>query len=497
MARCSVQMLAAAVCLVILAGPAHAQSDSFIEATITDLGDPDVLVREFKVQTTLADQAQKRCDYTAWLAARIRILQIIQQTIVQETRAIAILPQFADESDDDAFRKNRTGRRAAFRLRLALYLQRVAQQELARWSSRQFIPCERSPRRAQLPGSTPASAPADRRVGQAILVPLPQEPGVFKNSSFEVGGSFAFVTLPQQGYLGSFNPETGQETVGSFQTNRDLTMGGGSFNFEQGLSGGGPPGSGFSFFVYGAVQAMEGSNSGGGSFDPGPGNRTLFPGPEGGLSGVSLGGHPLNVVTDINYRAEYSAAGGLGGFGFRFFASPNVRVSIGGHAGYQNIEAQQNFAGAILGFGRTFSYETSTSADNFTFGFKSGIEWQAFPNVVLSMKGHAGAAKLNGSGTDTFVFTGLPIGTTGLDANKTQFVGGASAGIQVTLTPLSNFTTVRAAPPTSSVVVIGGEVGFERAAGYPTIFRDGTNRSQLQFNVVDVLRAKASIAIAY
>lgn|GEM_PF-4727359 len=354
--------------------------------------------------------------------------------------------------------------------------EKALQQALGRPRDQRTSSVEPVPRSSG-PGTGPVRAMPGAPLGP--LVPLPQGTGGFKNSSFDAGGSFAFITVPQQSYFGAYNPMTGHEAVGLFNTNRKVTMSGGSFSFEHGLSA--------MFFLYGSLQAMEGSNSGSGSFEPGTGNRTLFPGPMGGASGVSLGGYPMNVITDINYRAGYSAVGGTFGFGSRFMINPNVRFSVGLHAGYQNLEVHQSMAGEVSAFARTFGYETAMSVRNYSYGVRSGIEFQALPNVILSVKGHAGGASSKGGGDDSFAFTGLPTSTAGLDVSGTQFVGGVSGGIRVTLGTLSTATSVGVAPPLGPLVVVGADFGLERLPGFPTVVRDGLFRSRMRTSSADAL----------
>jgi hypothetical protein len=309
-------------------------------------------------------------------------------------------------------------------------------------------------------------------------------------TGFHLDGSFASVAVPQQSYLGSFNPITGQERVGLFQTNHRVTMTGGSVSFEQNFAASHQAASAApinAFFAYGAFFAANGSASGNGTFDPGVGNRTLLPGPLGGPSGVSLGGYPANIVTGIVYRNAYETAGGMAGFGYRFPVSPVVRISAGGHVGFQRSETSEHFAGAVTGLGRDFAYDTSFTTNTVTFGAKAQVDWMVLPALRTFVKGHAGVGLVTGSGNDALVFTGLPTSTAVLSTDRNQAVGGVSAGFEFLLPTAGQRPTIG----------IGAEAGFERMPGFAIVVRDGTDPSQLQPTGADAIFGKAKLGVLF
>ncbi len=172
---------------------AHAQSgaDALIELALADLGDKQPLLDEMGVQIELMKEAQRRCDYEAWLAGNTRLFSLHREFLQRETRAAAVLKPFFpgtaryDEDPPDGL--SPAVEDAWYRYRGALRLIPPFSRIVSQWFTLiRFEPCTRTSPGVALPGP----ATEDKQVG--TLVPLPDQPAL-QPRSYDTGGNWRFV----------------------------------------------------------------------------------------------------------------------------------------------------------------------------------------------------------------------------------------------------------------------------------------------------------------
>lgn len=222
--------------------------------------------------------------------------------------------------------------------------------------------------------------------------------------------------------------------------------------------------------------------------DVGPGARLLIPGPDGGATGFSLGGHPANLVTDGYYRLDHDQHGVRAelrrsveaGFG-RTTLSAGLRYGWG--------QSHEVLGGDIPGFGRDFAYETPV--DLRQVQMRVGVEleggpavWEPMPAGSLAMSWRAfagGGPDFNeGEGVDTLRFAGFPDTTVPISEDTVDWGGYVGGGLTWHIGWFS----------------LGGEIRYERRTGFPVVERDGNDPSRLRLkgadSVVGTLRASYS-----
>lgn len=211
--------------------------------------------------------------------------------------------------------------------------------------------------------------------------------------------------------------------------------------------------------------------------DVGPGARLLIPGPDGGASGFSLGGHPANLVTDGYYSLDHDQHGVRAelrrsvetGFG-RTTLSAGLRYGWG--------QSHEVFGADIPGFGRDFAYETPV--DLRQVQIRAGVEleggpaaWEPMPAGSLAMSWRAfagGGPDFNeGEGVDTLRFAGFPDTTVGISEDSVDWGGYVGGGLTWRIGWFS----------------LGGEIRYERRTGFPVGERDGNDPSRLRLEATD------------
>ena len=179
---------------------------------------------------------------------------------------------------------------------------------------------------------------------------------------------------------------------------------------------------------------MSGSSNGG-TFDPGPNVRVNIPGAEGGPSGVSIGGNPLNRVVNILFNNDVESFGGSAGIRIPLNA-PGTGTTIEGIVGLGGgrLNSDQTFSGEVPGFGRVFAYDSSANVNNAVLDLGVAVTQvvSVGPSGVIVFQGEATVSPtyLSADGRDNFFFTGIPSSTAELDKSKAD-VGFAFNGVQL------------------------------------------------------------------
>jgi hypothetical protein len=222
------------------------------------------------------------------------------------------------------------------------------------------------------------------------------------------------------------------------------------------------------------------------TFDPGANNRTLLPGAAAG--GVSLGGWPLNIGRDINYRSDLSDIGFRFGYGKRYRVTPNTTIAPLVFGTVSRLNFSELLSLTIPGFGRDALYNTDidvtrwgvgggfageTSLGSFTFGNNS---W----NTTLQYSVEIGGMWVSASGQDSLEFTGLPTSQQHLDRSTTDWSAKLTGGVLLN---------------TRRGLSIGFQGGYERRPGYPSIERTGNDPATVQFNAADILSGRVAIRL--
>jgi hypothetical protein len=315
--------------------------------------------------------------------------------------------------------------------------------------------------------------------------------------AFDLSAGGQTIKLPKRSFLGFEPLGAPAPTLGLVQPSRDAS--GPSGQFEIKINTGVLPSLRFS------LGHSEGDM---GQFfpviDPGAGNRIVLPGPLGGASGVSAGGHPLNIVRDTHYQYEFRETtigvilgGGVNDWGFTYAEALRVAPYFG--VEYARSATNEQFAGSIPGLGRDFAYMTNVDVDR--VGVRVGVEGEIpvnnfFDNgslshelrfgrgyrveprddhwdIALRFAGEFSGFRLSASGQDHFTFTGVPSSSAPLDTTATKFGYGLRGGVEWR-------------NPTG--LVFGVMTGYERAPGYGAVERDGNNPSRYVFKSADVFK---------
>jgi hypothetical protein len=241
-----------------------------------------------------------------------------------------------------------------------------------------------------------------------------------------------------------------------------------------GANGAGSPLPG-GFIQFGAFGGNANASSFFDIFDPGAGNRLLLPGPEGGASGVSAGGHPANIARDISYSASLAEHGLRLGVGSRLQFTPRVTLSPVVFGTFAHGEFNESLSLSIPGLGREARYSTAIDFNRFGIGIGiTGETWlgrSQSGNFALRYAGEFSGFRVVADGVDTFQFPGLPTSRKNLDADANDWGAKFSAGI---------FLHTRWGG------TLGIEGGYERRPGYPSIVRNGVGPSAIELQSADV-----------
>ena len=238
-----------------------------------------------------------------------------------------------------------------------------------------------------------------------------------------------------------------------------------------------------------------------GAYDPGPNFRLNLPGATGGLSGVSIGGNPLNTITRLSFNNEIDSFGGVVGVSKEFasFGAPGGGLTtFGGILGIggNRLTSNETFEGQIPGFGRDFRYSTNVEvmSGQIDLGVDltqvlrppgSGLLIVAYGALTVS------PTVLSANGVDNFSFTGIAPSSADLSKTKTDIGASINGGLSFGL-PGSTVSGNRINGP--SVFVKGG---YESRPGFPVIERDGTNPSRLELKRADIVTVSGGITVPF
>ncbi|MDP2125022.1 MAG: hypothetical protein Q8J92_11630 [Parvibaculum sp.] len=223
-----------------------------------------------------------------------------------------------------------------------------------------------------------------------------------------------------------------------------------------------------------------------GGFDPGPGTFLLIPGTGDGPFGAGFalapGAPGVNAVTTSDYRLDYSQTSFTGKFSTDFWCDddddddgPGVFSGLGftPHFGltYNRIRFEQNFGGAVPGFGVNFQYDTSLRNNSYGVILGGQVMKPIAGSPVMLRAGLTGQADFNrAKGSDSLDFTGFGSQTMRVKNNDTTFSYTANAGV----------TVGAQAPIRFDVDLFYGGIG-----NTPSISRDGVGPSRLEFENSD------------
>ncbi len=218
-----------------------------------------------------------------------------------------------------------------------------------------------------------------------------------------------------------------------------------------------------------------------GGFDPGPGTFLLIPGTGDGPFGAGFalppGAPGVNAVTTSDYRLDYSQTSFTGKFSTDFWCDdddddgPGVFSGLGftPHFGltYNRIRFEQNFGGAIPGFGIDFQYDTSLRNNSYGVILGGQVMKPIAGSPVMLRAGLTGQADFNrAKGSDSLDVTGFGSQTMRVKNNDTTFSYTANAGV----------TVGAQAPIRFDLDFFGGGIG-----NTPSIVRDGVGPSRIEF----------------
>lgn len=220
-----------------------------------------------------------------------------------------------------------------------------------------------------------------------------------------------------------------------------------------------------------------------GGFDPGPGTFLLIPGTGDGPFGAGFalapGAPGVNAVTTSDYRLDYSQTSFYGKFSTDFWCDdedddgPLSGLGFSPYIGltYSRVDFEQNFGGAIPGFGIDFQYDTSVRNNSWGVMFGGQAMMPVRNSPVMLRAGATGQIDFNrAKGTDSLDFTGFGNQTMAIRNSDTTFSYSANAGV----------TVGAQAPIRFDLDLFYGGIG-----NTPSISRDGVGPSRLQFENSD------------
>ncbi|CAN7615952.1 hypothetical protein LJR220_005689 [Bradyrhizobium sp. LjRoot220] len=339
------------------------------------------------------------------------------------------------------------------------------------------------------PGSaTPAIALPSTGPGS----PTPGMPGGTPSVEVNLSGGGTFVGLPDRGFIarelqGSGVQEFNQVTPSSRST-------GAGAQFKISINDAPTPASRI-FFTFNYFNVDTDST---GAYDPGGGFRLNLAGAQGGASGVSIGGNPLNRVTNILF--SNNTEGFSGGGGIRLPLGGTLASGTSFDAGIgvtgNRLTSREAFNGQIPGFNRDFSYTSNVSVNSVQLDLGIGATQIFRPTgsgVIMLFQGDVTVSPgvFSGNGTDRFSFTGINTSTADLSKSEIDVGVGVSAGLNFGL-PGSTVSRNRINGP--SIFVKGG---YESRPGFPVIERDGTNPSRLELKRADIFTVSGGVTVPF
>ena len=320
--------------------------------------------------------------------------------------------------------------------------------------------------------------------------PLLGSPGAAPSIEFNASGSGNLVELPNRGFIARELQGSG---VQEFNQVRPLTRStGAGAQFKIIVNDAPTPASRIFFtFNYFNIDA----DSSGGGYDPGAGFRVNIAGAAGGASGVSVGGHPLNVVSNIQFSNNTEGFGGGGGVRLPVAGTPASGTSFEAVIGISGnrLTMNESFGGRIAGFGRDFLYTTDVAVDSaqvdLGVGLTQVVRSGAGGIVIVNGDITVSPGVFSGNGTDRFSFTGIAPSEADLNKTKADVGIGVSAGMSF---GLLGATVSRNRINGPSIFVKGS---YESRPGFPVIERDGTNPSRLELKRADIFTLSGGLTI--
>jgi len=364
----------------------------------------------------------------------------------------------------------------------------------------------RNLRQVRVAGAPNAPSSVDLRAPQIVvdgsgLGPAVNIPGSVNLRApqimVEMSGGGVFANLPSQSYLARELQGSGVQQLNQVTPSGNANGAGATLKTTMNN----PALTNSQFYVN--FNYFKASASSAGAYDPGANFRLNIPGAEGGASGVSLGGNPLNVVNNIIYSNNIENFGGGGGIRIPFVSTPAGLFLDGGIGVTGNrLNMDQSFSGQIPGFNGNFLYATNVNVNSAQLDLSLGLtQTVPTPGGVIILKGdlRVSPTTISGNGTDRFNFI-IPNladmrSSANLSKSTVDYGYGATLGIVYMLG--------RPGFRTSGDTVIGGQpsppvtrdlgvaslflqAGYESRPGFPVIERDGTNPSRLDFKRADI-----------
>jgi hypothetical protein len=359
---------------------------------------------------------------------------------------------------------------------------------LKNWDNR----VERRIEEATAPIPRPPSTVGLRRAPATLTSPA--QPRLFPSDAagplvlVDMSGGLVTIDLPSQGYLARELQGSGVQELNQFNPSRNASGAGGTFNIA--VNNAPLPNS----VLYATFNYFNVDANGTGAYNPGTNFRLNLPGAEGGASGVSIGGNPLNQVTNIVYSNNLESFGGGGGIRLPIAATPGGLVLNGGIGiSGSRLTMNQSFGGQIPGFNRDFLYATNVDVNSarvdLGLGLTQVMRSQGGGLFIFNGNLTLSPTTISGNGTDRFSFTGINPSATELNKSKTDLGGAISAGLSVGL-PGSILSGNQINGP---FLFIKG--GYESRPGFPVIIRDGTNPSRLDLKQADIFNVSGGISI--
>lgn len=337
-------------------------------------------------------------------------------------------------------------------------------------------------------GTTPATALPSGGPGS----PLPGAPAAAPSVEVNLSGGGNLVELPDRGYIARELQGSGVQEFNQFRPSTRSTGAGAQFKIS--INDAPTPASRI-FFTFNYFNVDTDS---GGAYDPGNGFRLNLAGAQGGASGVSIGGNPLNRVTNILFSNNTEGFGGGGGIRLPLGSTLASGTSFDGIIGVtgNRLTSNETFSGQIPGFNRDFSYTSNVDVNSVQLDLGIGVTQVFRPagsGVIVLLQGDVTVSPgvFSGNGTDHFSFTGFNPSSADLSKSETDVGVGVNAGLSLGL-PGSTVSRNRIDGP--SVFIKGG---YELRPGFPVIERDGNNPSSLELKHADIFTVSGGVTIPF
>ena len=306
-------------------------------------------------------------------------------------------------------------------------------------------------------------------------------------------GGYKRFNLPTRAYLARENLLTNQLQIGfiSLQERLDGYNLGTEVEIARPVSVGGfgnyDTGVNFRFNIeYSDASGSQGFDQ----IDVGTGFGLGIPGAQGGASGAFLAANPQNIIQNAHYQSD------LGWFGFDSnvefrMEDPQGSYGKGIYAGvtFSDLSLEERFGGAIPGFNSDFMYHTQL--DTTAFGAHVGLRgrhnlgnpiqgWQP----QISARGRIGIAHVDADAIDSlnwngFIAGAVPNSRIELSESATAAYYGAGAAVSLYNQELKTQLSL--------------DLSWDVRPWFASIWRDGTNPSQLVIDDADVFSARFGI----